>query len=68
MDPPNDCNSLAIGTDPSSTKLDAKELASGMHSSGTEPYDGEGGGRLPPPHDGDSLLNDGKCCPFSPDD
>ena len=37
VDPPNDCNSLAIGTDPSSTKLDAKELASGKHSSDTDP-------------------------------
>ena len=37
VDPPNDCNSLASGTDPSSTELDAKELASGKHSSDTEP-------------------------------
>ena len=48
MDPPDDCNSLASGRNPSSIKLDAKELASGMHSSGSEPYGNEGGSRPPP--------------------
>jgi hypothetical protein len=38
VDPPDNCNSLVSGTLPSSTKLDAEELASRMHSSATEPY------------------------------
>ena len=38
-----------------------------MYSSGTEPYDNKGGSCPPPSSDdGDSLLNDGECCPFSP--
>ena len=61
MDPPDDCNSLASGTHPSSTKLDAKQLASEMHSSGTKPYVDEGGSHPPPPDDGDSSLDDGEC-------
>ena len=43
LDPPDDCNLLASGRDPSST-----ELASGTHSTGTELYDDEGGS-LPQP-------------------
>ena len=38
VDPPDNCNSLMSGTLPSSTKLDAEELASRTHSSATEPY------------------------------
>jgi hypothetical protein len=43
LDPPDDCNLLASGRDPSSTELDAEKLASGTHSTGTELYDDEGG-------------------------
>ena len=67
MDPPNNCNSLASGSHPSSTELDADELASRTHSSGTKPYGDEGGSHPPPPpDDGDSSLDDGEYCPFSP--
>ncbi len=67
MDSPDDFILLASGTHPSSTEFDAKELASGTHFSGTEPYNNDGGSPPPPPPDGgDSSLDDGECCPFSP--
>jgi hypothetical protein len=38
VDPPDNCNLLVSRTLPSSTKLDAEELASRTHSSATKPY------------------------------